>query len=372
MRNGLGVMGAVISGLVLAVACASSPVRVKDEPSSVIAPDVPSPSPVRKGNRILGIDTNAAEDNNFDAAFRATKSAGAQVVSLSINWNDVEKTPGKFAPNPNWLAVANAYYAPRKTPLSLVLRPMDTNGRQTPRDLARTKFDDPAMIEQFKALTDYVFTQIPDLQLVSLALGNEVDLGIGKNETLWKEYEVFYREAARHVKDKHPNVKVGVVATLYGLTRRYRSQLEALNRSSDIVLVTYYPLNDDLTVKDPSVVPGEIEELLKLYPGRTIYFTEAGYPSSTVVKSSLEKQRQFIKEIFLVWDRHPSQIGMIMFSWLTDSSPQSLELFKKYYRFADPRFVEFLRSLGLRTYPGSGTDKPAFEALKTEAKRRGW
>jgi len=35
-------------------------------------------------------------------------------------------------------------------------------------------------------------------------------------------------------------------------------------------------------------------------------------------------------------------------------------------------FFEFLQTLGLRRYPNSGQDKPAFLALQREAKARGW
>jgi hypothetical protein len=39
---------------------------------------------------------------------------------------------------------------------------------------------------------------------------------------------------------------------------------------------------------------------------------------------------------------------------------------------AAPEFKEFLRTLGVRTWPGSGTDKPAYAPLEEESAARGW
>ena len=45
---------------------------------------------------------------------------------------------------------------------------------------------------------------------------------------------------------------------------------------------------------------------------------------------------------------------------------------EEYYRVKGGAFADFIGTLGLRTYKGSGADKPAFIALKAEAKKRGW
>jgi len=55
-----------------------------------------------------------------------------------------------------------------------------------PADLAGTPFDDPAFIQRFKALLDYVLAQIPDLQLTSLAIGNEIDGYLGADKEAFR------------------------------------------------------------------------------------------------------------------------------------------------------------------------------------------
>lgn len=66
------------------------------------------------------------------------------------------------------------------------------------------------------------------------------------------------------------------------------------------------------------------------------------------------------------------QIRMIDLTWMHDLPQASLDFNANYYGLSDPLFLEFLWALRLRTYPGAGTDKQAFRALKEKAHLRGW
>lgn len=330
------------------------------------------PQMVPKGTRTLGISVNAAEDNNYDTAFQIAKSVGMEAVSLSVNWDQVETAPGVYGMTPNFLAIANTYYSATHTKIDLVLRPIDTNGKHVPRDLQNTAFDDPVMIARFQRVVDYVFSQLPHVQLNFLSIGNEIDLGIGGDAMLWRQYEVFYRTVKAYVHAVKPGLRVGTTATLYGLSQSARAQLARINRVSDIVIVTYYPLHEDFSVKDPAVMRGEIESLLALYPRKPVYFVEIGYPASPLLGSSQAQQRTFIDEVFQIWDAHSKRIPYLSFTWLTDISSAQVDELVKYYGLDDERFKAYLLSLGLRTHSHSGKDKPAFKALRRATQKRGW
>jgi hypothetical protein len=137
-------------------------------------------------------------------------------------------------------------------------------------------------------------------------------------------------------------------------------------------MITYYPLQSDFTVRDPGVVHADFDRVLSLYPGRPVIFTEAGYPSSPDCSSSEEKQAAFVRNIFRAWDAHADQIRGVAFLWLHDISPESVATLTSYYGLHARGFRGYLSSLGMRTYPGVGRDKPAFAALAEEAKARGW
>ncbi|NOY99848.1 MAG: hypothetical protein GXP40_11735 [Chloroflexi bacterium] len=325
---------------------------------------------VPKGGRILSIDVTDPADGDYDAALRAALSAGAQAVGLSVFWDDIETAPGEYQPNPNFLEIANAYYPARRTAIDLVLNPIDTNQLRTPADLRDRPFDDPEVIARFNKLLDYVFAQIPDLELVSLSIGNEIDAYLGTDADKWAQYQAFFEAASAHARELRPGLVVGTKGMFDGITGESAAYFQAINAHSDAVLATYYPLNADFTVRDPSVVTDDFAALAAAYPGKPIYLLEAGYPSSPDCDSSEEKQAQFVHEVFRAWDAHADQIIVISFTWLNDIPPASVNELESYYGFSNRGFAAYLGTLGLRAY--DGTDKAAFIQLKDEAKARGW
>jgi hypothetical protein len=355
---------AIVILLSSALACDGS----EERPTPVVVqqPVVP------RGDRVLGIDVIEAEDGDYDAAMDIVQSVGAEVVSLSVFWDEIETEPMEYRPDPNWLEIANTYYSSRGVQVSLVISVIDTVNKRVPNDLANTPFDDPAMIERFRGLLDYVFSQIPDLELTSLAIGNEIDGYLGTDTDLWLQYQEFFEATSAYARTLHPGLLIGSKAMLSGLTGYAREELQALNQFSDVIMVTYYPLNDDFTVRDPSVVETDLAEVVAEYEGRPIFVLEAGYPSSSASGSSEEQQADFVSELFRAWDAHASQIPVLFVTWLTDLPQSSVNDLSDYYSLTDHRFAEYLRTLGLRTYPGSGRDKAAFLVLKAEAEARGW
>ena len=264
------------------------------------------------------------------------------------------------------------FYPAEKTPIDLILRPIDTNHVSMPADLIGKKFDSPEVISRFERMVDYVLVSTPKVTLNSVAIGNEVDAELAGNTTSWSQYGRFLNAVIAHVHGLHRGMKVGVVVTLDGLTGPRAAMSKELNANTDIVIVTYYPLNADFTVKDPGVVRHDFDTLTRIYPNKPIVMVEAGYPSSAICKSSERKQAEFVGNVFAAWDAHKSQIRSITFSWLYDLPQSTVDTFNKYYGVSLPAFGEFLRTLGLRAYAGHGVDKPAFVSLSRDAHSRGW
>ena len=142
--------------------------------------------------------------------------------------------------------------------------------------------------------------------------------------------------------------------------------------NSDTVMTTYYPLNGDFSVKDPEVILQDFQTLADLFPGKEILMTEIGYPSGAENGSSPEQQAEFVHYMFQAWDEHKEQITVLSYSWLSDLSKNTVREYESYYGLSSKGFGEFLRTLGLRTYAGSGENKIGFDVFKSEAKLRGW
>lgn len=327
--------------------------------------------PRPKGDRILSIDVNMAEDNDFDKAFRNAKEAGMQVVSISINWKDIETSPGKYVDPGDILKITNIYYPPTKTRVALYIRSVDTASKPVPTDLQNTPFTDPVMAERYLKMLDWLFSQIPDADIEFLSVGDEMDLFWGDQREQYREWGVFFKNIKAGLKAKKSDLRVGFTITLYGLTRNLADEFQRINQESDIVLVSYYPVNDK-GLKEPTVVGPDYDALVQMYPKRVIYIEQTGYPTSGFLGSSEAKQREFIRETFRAWDRHADQIKYVAFTWLYDLPQSSIDFYIQYYGTSDKDLMEFLRTLGFRTYAGSGEDKEGFRAIKAEAKARGW
>jgi len=350
-----------------ALAC-GAPAR----PAATSAEVLPQPetTAVPGGDRMLGIDVSEAEGEDYDQAFQLAREAGMQFTSLSVAWDDLELRPGEYAPDPNYLAIANLYYPAQDVPLALTITPIDTNRTRLPSDLRGRAFDDPEVIARFERLLDYVFSQIPDVELAVLAIGNEVDATLGTDATVWARYRTFFEATAAHARSLRPDVPVGVKVTMGGLTGETRALAQALNAQSDMILVTYYPLEADFGVRPADVVPGDLAALPSLFPDRPIGMLEAGYPSSEELGSSEARQAEFVRRIFRAWDAQAAQIALLNFTWLTDAPQASVEAWTEYYGLPDRRFAAYLATLGLRH--ADGVPKPALEALAEEAHARGW
>jgi hypothetical protein len=328
------------------------------------------PSFIPKGERLLSIDLTWAGNGDFGEAFLLAQSVGMQATNISLQWDELEPLPNQYTDPDNWLKNANEFFPTQAISVSLMVGFVDTNNLRLPSDLSGKSFDDPEVIERFKRLLDYVFTKISQLELTSLSIGNEIDSYLGTDENLWQQYTNFFREIAVYAKTKRANLVVGSKLGFGGLTTVAYNLSQELVAASDAVMLTYYPLEADFSVKNPDVVSNDFAKLVTLFPTKPIYILEAGYPSSTLLNSSEEKQATFVQNIFRVWDEHATHIKLLDFLWLHDISPELVNELGNYYGLNDQKFKAYLATLGLRTFDGQ--DKLAFKQLQEETKQRGW
>lgn len=319
-----------------------------------------------KGNRLLGIGVN--EGNiGFEKAFNKAKETNFNVIELAQQWDELETEKEVYTNF--YLDIANDYYPNHNIKISLNLNPIDTTNLRIPKDLKDKKLNDKETIERFKKVIDYLMLKTDKLEIVSLAIGNEIDVYLGNNKDKWEEYILFYKEITEYIHNKYPEVKVGTKITFESLNKNLKEESKNINQYSDIILTTYYPIKNN-KVENTIIVHEAFEEIVELYPNKKIYFAEIGYPSSEYLDSSQLKQADFIRESFKAWDIHKEQILLLNFIWLHDISSEELKHYEKYYGLGSKGFLEYLGTLGFRTY--NGKDKLAFVALKEETELRNW
>jgi hypothetical protein len=281
----------------------------------------------------------------------------------------IETLPGVY--DDTWLDVANLYYPAQGVKLALILSTIATVADCRPADLQLLAWNDANVVQRYKNLTDHVLSRLSAVNLISLAVGSEVDIFLGANTTEWTKYTDFYNQTSAYVKTKvAAQTSVGVKTTFDGTVTTRTSLVQTLNANSEAIFITYYPLNADFTVKSPDVVSADFASLIALYPGRKIQFLEAGYPSGMLCASSEELQRRFVENMFSAWDAHDDAVTAVNFEWLHDLTQSEVDMYAEFFGIFDPRFKEYLKTLGLRY--SNGSEKAAFGELATQADARGW
>lgn len=335
-----------------------------------------------QGDRILAWQIDMAENQNYDSAFFYGYDACMESVHLFFKWTDLEADTAILNPTfiSNFLDIVNIYYPAWDIEVELQIAPTNTGVKEVPSELMDFSFSDPILINRFNTLLDTVFAHIPDVTLSALNIGNESDLNFGTNQAQYDEFKVFLDSVTNHAKELYFNLhgvdlKTGTTLTHHGLTDNATSNLcQSLNDGLDIVAVTYYPLNGDFTMKPPSVVSGDFEALVAQYPdsSQPIYFTECGYASSELCNSSETLQADFWSEVFSAWDTHQDNIEYITVFKSTDWSASAVNELGEYYNLQDTVFKEYLRTLGVRTWNGDGSNKEAYERIRCELYDREW
>ncbi|MGH2532721.1 MAG: hypothetical protein ACRDJW_10500 [Thermomicrobiales bacterium] len=326
--------------------------------------------PVAKGDRVLSITVTTPENGEYEPAFAIARDAGMDEIELTFRWDELETAPGEYVGD--GLQAVNQFYPAQGMPVSLVVAPISSVEKSVPADLTGVAFDDPVFIERYQRLLDFVFAALPDVEIPTLLIGLEIESHLLANAEGWARYERFYAAAADYARTLRPGLRVGVEGLQINILGPAAEYFETLNVHSDFVAVSYFPLDEAGMVRPLDGIAGEFDALAAQYPDKTIRFTQLCYPSSAVNYSSILIQEQFVREVFTAWDDHAEQVERIEFTWLHDLSPEGVEAYSALFQHQTEQFAAFLGTVGLRTYPGAGEDKPALDALREEAAARGW
>lgn len=337
--------------------------------------------PEPQGDRILSYSVSNSETQSFDEAFLFAVENCMELTHLQFVWGQAEEELNVW--NSEIIAlmdVANLYYPVFNMPLELNIGTLNTGVNDIPDDLLDASYNEPFMANRFKAFIDTLFFHIPDVKLEVLSIGNECDFNLGTNEQLYLEYKAFLDEVVPYAKEQYlelheEELKVATTITFEGLTSELTSDLCAnLNEGLDVINVTYYPLLPEFQMNDPEVVIDDFAEIVEAYStdDRPIYFVECGYASSEVCGSSEILQAEFYQNMFVAWDAQMDRIKSVSIFKLSDWSQEEVNAFGEYYNLDDPAFLEYLRTLGIRTYPGMGEDKLAVETIRCELALRNW
>ena len=259
--------------------------------------------------------------------------------------------------------------------MSLIITPIDVPGRFLPAYLEGKKFNDPLVIHSFNNLIDALFNAsdgiVDPSRVIALSVGNEIDhYNWAANNDEISEYKEFL--LAIKPKVNSYGIPLHFTGTLYGMSQSGNIWLD-MGQVVDKVSFTYYPLNSDFTVKSPDVVFSDLNSITTKFTGKDLFLQEIGYPSSTTLNSSQAKQAEFFCNFFNAWDSHREQITHVSILRFNDVSEVLAQATAVAYGIpGNIAFIEYIRTLGIRTWNGKGEEKTAFDVIEKEIERRDW
>jgi hypothetical protein len=294
--------------------------------------------------------------------------AGMDGYEVSITWSDLEPRPGQvdIRSLTHWLSELNQFGLIHPY---MVIKTIDTNQLALPPDLvdpdnptrlaAGRHFDDPEILDRFRAVLIEV---VPILRLHGgffLAVGNEVNIYLEKHIGEWSHYAAFVAESVAFIHELDPEMAAGVNLTWNILNNP--GAAESLITLSDALSLSYYPLDRDSTGLPPEAVPDHLKAMVAISQDKPILLQEVGYPSwDAELRVGLENQAQFMAILFETLNEH-REFRYVSIQHLSDWPEETCRYFEDYYGLHDDGFRNFLCSLGVISYDGQ--PKPAYSVL---------
>ena len=157
------------------------------------------------------------------------------------------------------------------------------------------------------------------------------------------------------------NIRLLVIDASEAEDNNYDKAFEkALKTGIDAISLTIYW--DDFKKK-----PGKYKPAMNGLEIENVHYAKSNLEVASRISVIDTNQKRLSKEL------HFEQIEFISFTWLSDSSADSVSAMQSYHGSKDVKFVCFLESLGLlRTSNGSGQDERAHFSLLKQASLRGW
>ena len=307
---------------------------------------------------LLSIDITLADGEDYPAAVRVVKDAGANATSLSLFWDDLETEPGVYAPKDNWPMIANLYFPATGLAYTLTFSVIDTVVDRRPPDLRGLAWDDPLVISRFSAHADAVLARMPRVHFKAIAIGNEVDAFL-TNPADVAAYARFLVAVRDHLAKTRPGVPVAAKLTFSGLIGD-PARLAPILQAGDAAFFTYYPLKPDFNLRPPTDATQDLDAMLELASGKPLWLLESGYPSNGCGAPE-GGQEVFFKTLLAAVALHKEAVALVSATYLTDLPDSEVSGFSDYYGVGGDCFARYLGSLGLRQY--DGTAKPALAAL---------
>jgi hypothetical protein len=245
----------------------------------------------------IGVDANPKATSKYERrdrheAIRLMRTTGANHFHYAKVWVDIEREPGTFDLDDVRFMMEESW------PLSVAfnLRVVDAGSRNMPEAYKNLAWDSPQMIEH---LTRVIEELAPVLgrRPWSYAVGNEIDAYFQSRPGEIAAYGRMLQQVKPRLRALHPRARI-TASFQFAAVSQVRTLYAPIVAALDHVSFNYYPLRADFSVRPEDSVFSDLTAMIVAAQPRPIFLQEIGYPTATLLGSSPEKQRAFVKNTF--------------------------------------------------------------------------
>lgn len=326
----------------------------------------PPRSGAKRATVRIALAANTFANEAFDARavnarFRQACEAGVNLIYISPKWDEIETGYKRYKFTDLDYQIGQA--AGENLPAILNIRVIDTNQRALPSDLQKKPLDASEVRGRLDSLLDAVLGRLAG-RVKYFLVGNEINSYFEKHPDEIQAYAVLTSEAAAKIKQRIPGAQVSVSITFDGLEAA-QSRLRPILEKTDFFAVTYYPLNPDFVVRDPSTVSSDFPRLLSAAGSKQIFLQEVGYPTSRINRSSEDLQAELFARVLDRVGQTPDRFIGVNFTFMSDFSDSQVKSFAGYYGMPNAeRFRAFLKTLGM--FDDQGRPKKSWQLFKNK------
>lgn len=240
----------------------------------------------------------------------------------------------------------------------LLLRNPSISYNALPPKYSGLTFEDTVLVNAFY---DFCIETVDDFAplLDYLTIGGEADPYFAARPEEIDNYVNVLERVSAYIDAHYPSIQFATTLTLYYGILENDELWQRTKDFSDMLSVTYWPLNEDFTVSSTAIedMPAVIQQLLEAAEGKPVIIKESGLPSSEGANGSEALQSEFVEALF----RHTvevDQIKLVGWDFLADFDEEEVDYWVDFQRINTPEFRAYIGSLGLMD--PLGRPKPAY------------
>jgi hypothetical protein len=307
-----------------------------------------------------------------EQAFYMMEAGGANFIEVRKEWAELERAPERvsFAIDPfPLLEKARKSHPALFTGFVVNLQVCDTAIRTMPRDLSTNGFDDTAVIDRFRGVIEKLAEYHKSFPVTYVIVGHEADIYLSNHSNEARAFETFYKFAVEQIHRLMPGVGVGTSMT-FDRVKGNKSLFDNLNRYSDLMVYTYYPLGNSWHMRPVEEVKDDLQLLASRAGRKNFAMLEIGYSANDIYSGSEDKQARFVETVFRTLDpyRLSGQLKFLEYWMMFDFPPDLSVQAARAQGSSDKNMVAYLSSLGLRRYDAGGAKRPAWDVFSSMAK----